>query len=240
MKLIRLGGRGGVPLIALHGGPGETHHVLRPHLDRLATPARELVFYDQRREPVPWQQHVADLESIRAELGVPTLDLLGFSWGATLALLYAAEHRAAVRQLIMLSVPGTPRAVDPAPAHATLAAELPTLDPARRAFVLAIAPWLADPRAALRVSPVVRDDTVAKAVDASLGKVHHRALATNAKGPRALVVHGELDPVPLDHARAVADALGATFLPIASSGHAPFVEQPEATLAALESFLGSA
>src|SRR5438034_8686482 len=59
--------------ILLHGGPGAHHDYLLPQYDRLAR-GRALLFYDQRgggRSPVPrdtpvgWQEHVADLESLR-------------------------------------------------------------------------------------------------------------------------------------------------------------------------------
>jgi len=53
----------------------------------------------------------------------------------------------------------------------------------------------------------------------------------------ALVVHGMQDPSPLVSARAAADALGATFLPLVDCGHVPYVEQPMALFGAIEAFL---
>ena len=216
-------------LLAVHGGPGETHHLLRPQCDRLA-PA----YYDQRQAPATWQEHVADLEAERLKLGAEQLDLLGFSWGAQLSLLYCAEHPARVRSLILISPPGSaakPHEVD----FSRL--DLAHLPPAHQAFVRAIAPWLKDPRDALKVTPVERNEAAANAVNESLKSVDLLATAARCKGHRALVLHGEADPIPEGHARAVADALGAEFVSIANSGHAPFVEQPEATFDAIERFL---
>src|SRR5262249_52504106 len=105
------------PLLVLHGGPGEAHDCLRPYLDRLATSHRRVVYYDQRgggRSPLVdgapfagWQDHCADVEAMRLHLDVGRLDLLGFSWGALLALLYALDHRARVSHLVLVSPPPT-------------------------------------------------------------------------------------------------------------------------------------
>lgn len=222
-----------VRLLAVHGGPGETHHLLRPQCDRLS-PA----YYDQRQTPATWQEHVADLETQRLALGADQLDLLGFSWGSFLSLLYCAEHPTRVRSLILINVPGS-AAKPPEVDFSKLEPELSALPAPHQEFVRAVAPWLANARDALKVTPVSRNEAAAKAVNESLKSVDLLATATKCKpgGHRALVLHGELDPIPHAHARAVADALGAEFVLVANSGHAPFVEQPEFTFAAIERFL---
>ncbi len=47
--------------------------------------------------------YVADLEELRAHLGVERLDLLGHSHGGVVAMAYAAEHPARVRRLVLMS-----------------------------------------------------------------------------------------------------------------------------------------
>src|SRR5688572_16872346 len=92
----------GERLLVLHGGPGAHHDYLLPQFLRLAERHR-LVFYDQRgggrsRETGPndvsWQHHVRDLSHVVRELQVAPLTIVGYSWGALLALLYSVEsHR---------------------------------------------------------------------------------------------------------------------------------------------------
>jgi len=63
----------------------------------LLAQGRSLFYYDQRGggqspvardTPVEWQQHVADLDGIRTDLGLERLTLCGYSWGGLLAVLY--------------------------------------------------------------------------------------------------------------------------------------------------------
>src|SRR6478672_9779723 len=96
--------------VMLHGGPGASHDYLRPQLDAIAEPGRRrLFYYDQRGggrsklaagvKPGGWPVHVADLEAVRAHLGLARLVLVGYSWGALLAMLYALEHPDRVEKL---------------------------------------------------------------------------------------------------------------------------------------------
>jgi proline iminopeptidase len=89
-------------IVFLHGGPGDEHRYLRPLADPLTSHYRCLL-YDQRGSGGPTLQRldevtlhpdrfVEDLEQLRLELRVDKLNLVGHSWGATLALLYAGAH----------------------------------------------------------------------------------------------------------------------------------------------------
>jgi len=62
----------------------------------------ELVFYDQRGggrsrtddpAPITWQTHVDDLSAVAHELALTPLEIVGYSWGGLLALLYAISSR---------------------------------------------------------------------------------------------------------------------------------------------------
>src|SRR5262249_42750551 len=96
LRLVTVGPTAGRSLLVLHGGPGASPTALPPSLSRLASAARRVVYYDQRggggsalaegSPPVGWEGHCADVESVRRHLDVEQLDLLGFSWGALLAL----------------------------------------------------------------------------------------------------------------------------------------------------------
>lgn len=102
----------GLPIIVLHGGPSFDHNYLLPDLDRLATGFR-LIYYDQRGRgksaqnvqpaEVTIQSEMADLETLRASMGLEHVVLLGHSWGGLLALEYALRHPERVSHLILLN-----------------------------------------------------------------------------------------------------------------------------------------
>lgn len=86
----------GVPLLAVHGGPGIPHDYLEP-LEALAT-ERPVIFYDQlgcgrsdRPEDLSLYalpRYVEELAAVRAALGLSRAHLLGQSWGATVVAEY--------------------------------------------------------------------------------------------------------------------------------------------------------
>ena len=102
----------GVPVVVLHGGPGSG---CRSDQRRLFDPGfYRVVLVDQRGSGRSEPQGcvlanrtpdlVADLERIRQELGIDRWLLFGGSWGATLALVYAQTHPAAVLGLVLRGV----------------------------------------------------------------------------------------------------------------------------------------
>jgi proline-specific peptidase len=120
----------GVPLVALHGGPGSTHHYLEP-LERLAS-TRAVVLYDQlgcgrsdRPAAVEWSLDVFtdELRRLRAELGLERIHLLGTSWGGMLALEHVLGGAEGIQSLVLSStLASVPQWVDEAK---RLRAELP-------------------------------------------------------------------------------------------------------------------
>ncbi len=86
-------GSGATPLLALHGGPGSTHHYFAP-LEGLAA-ERSVVLYDQigcggsdRPQDIEWSVGVfrEEVDAVREQLGLERIHLLGTSWGGMLAL----------------------------------------------------------------------------------------------------------------------------------------------------------
>src|SRR5687768_16784294 len=97
----KYGRAGGPRLLVLHGGPGADHCYLLPRMLHLGE-RHDLLFYDQRgggrsksdaRVPITWRTHVEDLAAVIAELSLDPLVIVGYSWGAMLALLYTIEQR---------------------------------------------------------------------------------------------------------------------------------------------------
>jgi proline iminopeptidase len=99
-----------VPLLALHGGPGSTHHYFGP-LERLAD-ERPVVVYDQlgcgssdRPQDVEWSVAVFcdEVDAVRSQLGLERIHLLGTSWGGMLALEHVLTGAAGIVSLILSS-----------------------------------------------------------------------------------------------------------------------------------------
>ena len=98
-----------------HGGPG-LYDYLEPvadMIDDFATVHR----YDQRgcgrsqdKPPYDIATFVADLDAFRAHWGCDSWTVMGHSWGAELALMYALRHPEHVSRLVYLSGTG----IDPA------------------------------------------------------------------------------------------------------------------------------
>ncbi len=98
----------GIPLLALHGGPGATSDALE--LLAPLTDERPLVVYDQLgsgRSDVPAdnslyrvERYVEELAQVRAALGLKRVHLLGHSWGTMLGLDYMLTKPEGVESLI--------------------------------------------------------------------------------------------------------------------------------------------
>jgi proline-specific peptidase len=99
-----------VPLLALHGGPGSTHHYFAP-LEGLAY-ERPVVDYDQlgcgssdRPQDVEWSVAVFcdEVDAVRSQLGLERIHLLGTSWGGMLALEHVLSGAEGIVSLILSS-----------------------------------------------------------------------------------------------------------------------------------------
>ena len=98
------------PLLALHGGPGSTHHYFAP-LERLAD-ERAVVLYDQigcgkseRQAGIQWSVDLfrEEVAAVRAQLGLDRIHLLGTSWGGMLALEHVLSGASGIVSLILSS-----------------------------------------------------------------------------------------------------------------------------------------
>ncbi|SDG10740.1 prolyl aminopeptidase Serine peptidase. MEROPS family S33 [Limimonas halophila] len=102
----------GTPAVYLHGGPGAG---VAPDHRRFFDPdAYRIVLFDQRGagRSTPLGETranttahlVADIERLRAHLGIERWLVFGGSWGATLALAYAQAHPDRVRALVVRGI----------------------------------------------------------------------------------------------------------------------------------------
>ncbi len=255
------------PLLVLHGGPGAHHEYLLPQMLRM-TAEHPMVFYDQRGggrsrvddpAPIGWREQVSDLAVVAAELACEPLTLVGYSWGALLALLYALEARTIgappPRRLVL---------IDPAPVsrafrarfeaefsrrqqgdairqlrEALAASGLRERDPEgykQRTFELSVAGYFADPARASDLTPFRVTGRVQQSIWESLGE-YDLLPQLSALDLPTLIVHGWHDPIPVDSSIAAARAMNARLVVLESSGHVPYVEQPDALFAAIGQFL---
>ena len=270
---VKYGVPGAAPLLVLHGGPGAHHDYLLPQMLALggADGGRELLFYDQRgggrsrtdrREPITWETQVRDLAAVTREFSLQKPTIVGYSWGALLAVLFAAE---AARDAT-LPTPGALALLEPAPissrhrdaferefARRQAGADVERLrvglaasglrerDPdayRQRNFEVSVAGYFADPGAAPALTPFRVSARVQQSVWDSLG-VFDLAADGRLASIRAptLITHGRQDPIPLASSEECASAMGARLVVIENCGHVPYVEQPAALFGAVDSFL---
>jgi proline-specific peptidase len=108
----RLGPQEGTPVLILHGGPGAASDYMHPLAERLAD-HRPVVVYDQLgcgRSDQPedtslWtvDRSVAEVDQVRAALGLERCHLLGQSWGGWLGIEYMARGTRGVERLVLAS-----------------------------------------------------------------------------------------------------------------------------------------
>jgi proline iminopeptidase len=257
-------------VVVLHGGPGASHDYLLPQYDLLAH-GRSFFYYDQRGggqspvsrdTPVGWQEHVADLEGIRVQLGLERLTLCGYSWGGLLAVLYFLEHPERVERLALVAPAAMTveyrRQFEEEFAHRMAAPEikrerdalrgsgLRERDPAayqRRAFELSVAGYFHDFHDARNLTAFRVTARTQEAVWKSLGdydlRPQLRALESRVPSPPSLIIHGTFDPLPIAGSRELAALLKARLkeLPV---GHCPHVEATAEFVRTLDEFLPKA
>ena len=98
----------GTPIVAVHGGPGLSHHYLAPQLGNLSK-WFQVTFYDQRASgqsatPAPdeitLRTFAGDVDAIRKKLGHDQIYLLAHSWGALPAIKYGLLYPEQVKGII--------------------------------------------------------------------------------------------------------------------------------------------
>jgi len=215
------------------------------------------------------QHHVRDLEQLRKGFGFEKVVLVGLSWGAGLATLYASQHPSRVERMLLLSpLPPAKRPFLEARSNAMAA----TLGPKRFARVRELFAayhtasdqelpalcrelddLLLEPYLTASARPRLRGDTCrypaaalrsqgknGLVIQDSLGDWDFRTLLAKLQFP-ALVVEGAETTVPLDATRAWVAALpNGRLLLVPRAGHLPFVDQPEAFFPPVVEFLEGA
>ena len=210
------------------------------------------------------QRYVEDLEAIRKYLGLEKLTLLGHSWGVAPAALYAIQYPQRVRRMILVGVIPPERsglvsafqalaaARDSVTRHRMTdlsrvrAANPDDRTACREYYQLWFTPFFGASEAAKQMKGDVcagspeslrNKQNVDKFTFASLGDWDWTTPLGKVVVP-TLIIHGELDPLPIEGARKWAAAMpNARLLELKGIGHFPYVEAPEVFSAAVHRFL---
>jgi proline iminopeptidase len=262
-------GRTNAPkLLLLHGGPGADHCYMLPQMLQLGE-QYDLLFYDQRgggrsksdaKDPITWRTHVEDLGAVVTEFGLEPLSIVGYSWGAMLALLYTIEQRRnphlvpPARLALMSPAPLTHEYRRAFEAEFNRRQQAPEIhksreelaksglrekDPAayrQRAFELSVAGYFSDPAKARDLTPFRVIARVQQSVWESLGNFDLIGDLEGIKIP-SIVIHGRDDPIPLASSVEASRAIGTDLVVLDGCGHVPYVEQPKLLFSALDTFL---
>jgi len=259
------GSGSGTPLIVVNGGPGFDHTYL--HIasawDTLGK-SRRVIFYDQRgdgrSDPLkPGQSctladQIADLEALRAHLGLDKIDFLGHSWGGYLSMAYAARYPAHISHLLIVDS-AAPRWDDTLFLFDQIFPEI-----SERRAGYSFADEMGDKAASdasihdyltmLFYSQEKRDAFVAQMAPGAYRKEVFQAVIHDL--PRfdlnpelhkynfpVIVMTGRYDinVAPLVAYRIHKAIPGSRFVVFEKSGHIPFYEEPEAFVRATEDFL---
>jgi len=258
----------GDPIIVVHGGPGLDHSYLQPGLNVLAR-TNTLVYYDQRGtgrssaeldpSAINMDAFVADIDALRETLGYERVDVLGHSFGALIALRYAAAHPDRVRTLFLMN-PAEPGSRFGEQLQERQLARRTEEDSTELATLTAGEGFAArDPLTVSQVYRVLfrqtlRDRDRIDELDLDLadstaknGSEVGRLLGLSmdedgwwdhlpeVQAP-TLVLHGRYDPTPLAMSQALARELPLGRLVILESGHFPYVEDPDGLLSAISAF----
>lgn len=262
----------GSPLLIIHGGPGLNHHYLLPYMDQLSN-QHQLIYFDQRycgesegnldRGKISLHQLVQDIEQIRKALGHEKMAILGHSFGAHLAILYALEYPQHVSRImsisgLSLSWVGIGLFVKEFLKRTKLmkihleeirsSKEYLEGNPAtHRAFYkLIFSTYCHDPNSTEKIQVAFTTESAKNGIIVShylreelLTNQFDLTDAFNQLHIPILILHGVSDPYPADKARAAAELLNSGYyVELEECGHFPFMEQNQKFVETVNKFIG--
>jgi proline iminopeptidase len=224
----------GPPVVLVHGGPG-WWDVFGGMAELL--PDFAVHRWDQRgcgrsdrRGPYALDRFVADLDTIRRSTGHEKVVVIGHSWGAALALQYAATHLDHISRLILVASTGLD---GPPPDYRSRVTEILAKTPCNDPWIARISTGFADRSTALEHAlrlNTPRFEPNQECADALLAELHAlpdtEAACARIAVP-TLLVHGAEDLRPPTVTDKLLDILPAAERVVLDGvGHYPWVEDP--------------
>ena len=243
----------GDPLILVHGGWTD-HQTWAALVPQLASAFR-VVSYDRRGHslsdrgpgPAPRRQDEDDLATLIETLGGAPVNLVGSSYGASIALGLAGRRPELVRAVVAHEPPLTALAPQPAveAQFASIQDQIASGDAAggtRRFFeevILGPGGWELVPEVVRRAAVANAQTFVDLREDPDATRIDVEAVR-RFPGP-ITITRGEISPAWLQETAAVtATRLGRPLRPIPGAGHSPHLTTPQAFAAAIAEALGGA
>ena len=216
-----------------------------------------------RLEEVTIDNYVGDLDAVRRHLGLDRVAVLGHSWGGHLALHYALRHPERLSHLVLLN-PAPASYADTQLMRAGRAAKRAPVMAKLEEIYAGDAFTRGDPDAVEAFYKLDFGTTFKRAADADrlslrftreqtlLGREIEDQLIPQVYGgpgfdllPRlaripvpALVLHGDIDFIPVECSQHIADAIpGARLAVLRDSGHFSYIDAGDAMRRALDSFM---
>ena len=247
--------KGSGPAVVFSHGTLMDATMFAPQLDHLAERGYRAIAYNSRvltGEPGPHTlgDLVEDCRALMDGLGIGKCVLAGMSVGAFMALEFALAHPERLQGLIVIAGTSLDYTADERKAYHGQFDKLDVDGTVPRDFAEWVAPFCFG-----ETTRAGNEALVAHWIERWAATVPARAVLFQGRSwldkeditarlaavrLPALAVHGEEDvPLPIERARAMADALpGATFVRVPGAGHSVNLEQPAIVNAAIARFLG--
>lgn len=258
----------GPPIVILHGGPGFDHHHMLPFAELAGE--HTVVFYDQRTtgdstgqadpNSITIDNFVEDLETLRRELNLGKINLIGHSWGSLLAMYYGIKHPDNLSSLTLLSPYASSEIFGEYSTN--LQARMQEVDRydmgqiensdgfkdreteiVQEYYRASVRPMFHDRSKADKLDMTFGKNTannqafVAVLLMANLGEFDIHEQLPVIKCP-TLIMHGDDDPLPVEAAYKVHKQIPESkFIVLKNSGHFIFIESQREVLSAIERFL---
>jgi proline iminopeptidase len=267
----------GLPIVVLHGGPDFDHNYLLPQLDPLADSFR-LIYYDQRgrgrsaddvrADEVTIESEVADLDALREHFHLPSIAVLGHSWGAVLAMEYTIRHPERISHMILMNpAPGSSadfesmrhrrhqdwpadmermRAIAATPGYRSGDVEAEAayyrIHYGRTVPAALLQPLLDRMRAHFTREGILKARDIETRLMLETWESGTYDLIPALRGLKVptLVLHGDSDFVPIPCAARIADAVpGSRMVVLDDAGHFSYLEHPIEVCRLIVEFVGS-
>jgi proline iminopeptidase len=259
----------GKPIVIVHGGPGFDHNSMLP-MSELAREAK-VIFYDQRAtgnstgeansDSITVDHFVQDLEQLRKQLKLKKINLIGHSWGSTLAMFYGIKYADHLESLILMAPSGASieyfdryfeniqKKTSPedkrviAQIEASTAFKNKDIDAFKKYYRISVKTFFYDQSLTGKLNLNLGKNTVKNQLEVSnllmknLGNFDIHEQLSAIKCP-TLILHGDSDPLPFEMSYKIHKHISQSKLVVLkNTGHFMFIESPDKLFSTIRDFL---